>query len=101
MNDLKNTRLSGGLQLPCIERMANSLLVSQGIRAIKSGDKKTVQHLKVWLGDLIGVFSEPFLKVQSLKLRQYILNILDSFWLTTDILNCSTLFTINNRLIYI
>ena len=27
MNDLKNTRLSGGLQLPCIERMANSLLV--------------------------------------------------------------------------
>ena len=34
--DIKNTKLSGGLDLPCIEKMANALLLSQCLRTIKS-----------------------------------------------------------------
>ena len=40
--------------------MANSLLVSQCVRALRGGDKKTVMHVQHWLGDLIGSLSPRF-----------------------------------------
>merc|ERR1711872_98588 len=54
LDDIKNKKLDGGLQLPCLASMANSLLVSQCVRLINSGDKKSLQHLSFWLGDLLG-----------------------------------------------
>ena len=57
MDDIKNPRLAGGLQLPCISKMANALLVSQCLRALRSGVSKTIMHLDIWLGDLIGSLS--------------------------------------------
>ena len=54
MEDIKNRRLSGGMQLPCIARMSKALLVSQCVRAVRSLDSRTVKHLQFWLGDLLG-----------------------------------------------
>ena len=41
IDDLKNKKLKGGLNLPCLASMTNSLLFSQLCRVIKSGDRKT------------------------------------------------------------
>ena len=46
LQDIQNSKLTGGLQLPCIANMANALLVSQCVRALRSGDKKTVKHMQ-------------------------------------------------------
>jgi len=40
--------------------MAVSLILSQCLRALKSEDKKTVQNLEIWLGDLLGTLSSTF-----------------------------------------
>ena len=53
MDDIKNKKLAGGLQLPCLSTMANALIFSQCIRLIKSKDSKSLQHLMFWLGDLV------------------------------------------------
>ena len=54
LEDIKNKKLDGGLQLPCLASMADSLLLSQCVRLINSGDKKALQHLSFWIGDLLG-----------------------------------------------
>merc|ERR1711872_1149034 len=54
LDEIKNKKLDGGLQLPCLASMADSLLVSQCVRLINSGDKKSLQHLSFWLNDLLG-----------------------------------------------
>merc|ERR1712121_152451 len=54
LDEIKNRKLDGGLQLPCLASMADSLLVSQCVRLINSGDKKSLQHLSFWLSDLLG-----------------------------------------------
>ena len=54
LEDIKNKKTGGGLQLPCLAFMANSLRLSQCVRLINSGDKKSLQHLSFWLGDLLG-----------------------------------------------
>ena len=50
---MKNKKLKGGLNLPCLACMADSLLFSQICRLIKSGEKKTLGHVCYWLGDLL------------------------------------------------
>ena len=54
IDEIKNVKLAGGLNLPCLASMADALLFSQCIRLIKSGDSKFVSHLMFWLGDLLG-----------------------------------------------
>ena len=53
LDEIKNKKLDGGLQLPCLASMADSLRLSQCVRLINSGDKKSLQHLSYWLGDLL------------------------------------------------
>ena len=53
IDDLKNKKVKGGLNLPCLASMADSLLFSQLCRLIKSGEKKTLGHASYWLGDLL------------------------------------------------
>ena len=53
INEMKNKKKEGGLNLPCLASMADSLLFSQLCRLIKSGDKKTLEHVFYWLGDLL------------------------------------------------
>ena len=54
IDEIKNKKLEGGLQLPCLSTMADALIFSQCIRLIKSNDSKSLQHLMFWLGDLVG-----------------------------------------------
>ena len=56
IDEIKNDKLAGGLQLPCLANMADSLLVSQCLRLIRGGDKKCMKHLEFWLEDLLGNF---------------------------------------------
>ena len=54
LDEIKNAKLAGGLNLPCLASMADSLLASQCIRMIRSGDMESLGHLAFWLGDLLG-----------------------------------------------
>ena len=53
IDKMKNRKLEGGLNLPCLASMADSLLFSQLCRLLRSGDKKTLGHVSYWLGDLL------------------------------------------------
>ena len=53
IDELKNRKLEGGLNLPCLASMADSLLYSQLCRLIKSGEKKTMEHTYFGLGDIL------------------------------------------------
>ena len=53
IDEIKNKKLEGGLQLPCLSTMADALIFSQCIRLIKSEDSKSLQHLKFWIGDSV------------------------------------------------
>ena len=43
MDEIKNEKLNGGLQLLCLASM----------RVIDSGDRKTIEHIYLWLGDVL------------------------------------------------
>ena len=45
LNELKNTHLSGGLQLPCLTTMSNALLSRHCVKLLRSEDGKSIQHL--------------------------------------------------------
>ena len=103
LEDIKNPKLSGGLQLPCILNMANALLVSQCIRALKSGDKKTVMHVQFWLGDLIGSLSPNFSEGSTVsEVPDYFerIGLLLADLMVSEHLDSTTLRTINNKSIY-
>ena len=53
IDELKNKKVEGGLNLPCLATMADSLLFSQLCRLIRSGEKKTLGHAFYWLGDIL------------------------------------------------
>jgi len=53
IDEVKNKKVEGGLNLPCLASMADSLLFSQLCRLIKSGEKKTLEHAYYWLGDVL------------------------------------------------
>jgi len=44
MDEMKNKKMEGGLNLPCLASMADSLLFSQLCRLIRSGEKKTLEQ---------------------------------------------------------
>ena len=44
IDEMKNKKLEGGLNLPCLASMADSLLFSQLCRLIKSGERKSLGH---------------------------------------------------------
>ena len=53
IDEIKNKKMEGGLNLPCLASMADSLLFSQLCRLIRSGEKKSLGHAFYWLGDLL------------------------------------------------
>ena len=66
IDEMKNRKKEGGLNLPCLASMANSLLFSQLCRLIKSGEKKTLEHVSYWIGDLMESL-EPGINVGQLR----------------------------------
>jgi len=55
-DELKNVKLSGGLQLPCLATMGRALLTSQCLRLLMSNDRRYVRHIEYWMGALINNF---------------------------------------------
>ena len=53
LDELKNPQEKGGLAVPCILSMSKSLLLSQLLRLLRSGDSKSVMHVSFWLGELL------------------------------------------------
>ena len=54
LGELKNDFELGGLNMPCLLSMCKSLLLSQFLRLLKSGDRKSLQHVGYWVGELLG-----------------------------------------------
>ena len=53
LEELKNDYACGGLKLPCLETMNRSLLSSQCLRLLKSGDIKSIAHIDYWMGPIL------------------------------------------------
>ena len=53
LKDLMNEESAGGLGLPCLSTMNKSLLTSQSLRLLKSGDSKSISHIDFWMGDFL------------------------------------------------
>ena len=53
MNELKLSRLKGGLGLTCICSAAKSLKVSQILKLLQSGDLKSIKHIDFWIGEVL------------------------------------------------
>ena len=101
--EMKNQLLNGGLKLPCLETMNQSLMVSQCLRLIRSADIKSIAHLDFWMGSLFQNCA-PHLG-QGLVAKdtpEYFLKISESVALlmTSDVLNVQSLKKLNNRIIY-
>ena len=54
MDEVKNRRDKGGLNLLCLSSMCTSLITSQFLRLLKSSDQKSVAHIAYWIGDSLG-----------------------------------------------
>ena len=55
-DELKNPPEKGGCGLTCIKSMAQSLLLTQLLRLLKSEDSKSVSYVGFWIGELLGDF---------------------------------------------
>merc|ERR1712240_635375 len=103
LEDIKNKKLDGGLQLPCLASVANSLLVSQCVRLINSGGKKSLQHLSFWLGDLLGSLIPGIGQVNSaVVIPKYFNHIGELFaeMMISDTLTAASLKTVTNKTVY-
>ena len=56
LEEMKNPPEKGGCGLTCIKSMAQSLLLTQLLRLLKSEDSKAVSHVGYWIGELLGDF---------------------------------------------
>ena len=101
--ELGNKKLDGGLQLPCLASMADSLLLSQCVRLINSGDK-ALQHLSFWIGDLLGNLIPGLGQVNSAAvIPKYYEHIGDLFagMMISDTLTAGSLKSITNKIVYV
>jgi len=56
LEDIKNPRNKGGLNLVCLQSMSNSLLLSQLFRLLRSSDDRSKAHIGFWIGYLLTDF---------------------------------------------
>ena len=50
LDEIKNSALSGGLNLPCVASKADSLFLSQTCRMLTIPGNKQYMHIKYWMG---------------------------------------------------
>ena len=53
LEELQNTPEKGGLGLPCLRNRSKALMLSQMLRLMKSGDRKSLGHVGYWIGELL------------------------------------------------
>ena len=56
IDELKLPFGGGGCKLTCVSRMSKSLLLTQVLRLLKSNDKKSINYLTYWVGELLDEF---------------------------------------------
>ena len=103
---MKNKKLEGGLNLPCLASMADSLLFSQLCRLLRSGDKKTLGHVSYWLGDLL-VSLAPDLgqlraRARATETPEYFAYVADlvAEMMISEKVNAGTIKTLTNKLVH-
>ena len=102
-DELKNKKLDGGLQLPCLATMGQALLTSQCLRLLKTGDKRYVCHLDYWLGALLGnVMPDMGIGIQARSDNPYFSTLGDylASLLVSGFLNAGNLRMVTNKQIY-
>ena len=103
LDEIKNKKMDGGLQLPCLASMADSLLVSQCVRLVNSGDKKSTQHLTFWLGELLGNLIPGLGQMnRDVDIPEYFNHVAEVFAdiMISDALTAESLKTITNKIVY-
>ena len=103
IGELKNDQLSGGLNLPCIATMSDSLLTSQCVRLLRSGDSKAIAHLDYWIGPLVAdIIPGLGLGIEADVVHEYFEKIADCLGLImmSEILTAGTVSTVKNKIIY-
>ena len=53
LGELKNDIGMGGLSMPCLLSQCKSLLLSQLLRLLNSGDCKSINHVGYWVGEIL------------------------------------------------
>ena len=102
-DELKNKKLEGGLQVPCLLTMSRSLLTSQCIRLIKSGDPRYVSHIDYWLGGLLcDIVPDMGLGLQASRDNPYFCSLGDcvASVIANGILSGASIRTVTNKQIY-
>ena len=103
LDEIKNKKMDGGLQLPCLASMADSLLVSQCVRLVNSGDKKSTQHLTFWLGELLGNLIPGLGQMnRDVDIPECFNHVAEVFAdiMISDALTAESLKTITNKIVY-
>ena len=104
MDEMKKRKLEGGLNLPCLASMADALLLSQFIRLIRSGDRKTLEHAHYWLGDILEMLVPDIVPVQRRAAEtpnyfDYIENLVMEM-MVRETLTVETIKNITNKVVY-
>ena len=103
LDELKNSPSFGGFKLPCVETMCRSLLSSQCIRLLCSGDRKSIGYIDFWMGDLLkDVIPELGQVAGARKTPDYFLKISESLTdiMLSELLTADSLPEISNKKIY-
>ena len=103
IGELKNDHLAGGLNLPCLTTMSDSLLTSQCLRLLTSGDSKSVAHLDYWLGSLVAdILPGLGLGREAVKTHEHFEKVADCVALAmmSETLTASSVISITNKIIY-
>merc|ERR1712208_201060 len=104
INEMKNKKLEGGLNLPCLASMADSLLFSQLCRLIRSGEKKTIEHAFYWLGDLLQSMAPdinrgPLRATGSTDYFNYVADLVAELMMSEKV-SAVTVKTLRNKIVY-
>ena len=103
IGEIYNSTEAGGLGLPSIQSMGSSLLLSQLLRLLKSGDSKSMGHVDYWIGQLLGDLVMGFGRGQHAEvIPEYFAQLarLVADALASDLLSGSGWREVTNKLIY-
>ena len=103
IDEMKNPKLEGGLNLPCLASMADSLLASQCLRMINSGDMRYLHHLDFWMGELlVGLVPWMGQGVGAVVTPSYFSHLgqVVASLMIGDTLTASTIKTVTNKMVY-
>ena len=104
INEMKNKKMEGGLNLPCLASMADALLFSQLCRLLRSGERKTVEHVFYWLGDLLeslapNINHGPLRAVETPEYFAHLADLVTEMMISEKV-TAETLKTLTNKTVY-